>query len=102
MVVNAEVNQTNKTTLRSARRSVVENSLTGPTLLEMSGLRVNQALERLGSNASTEELSIVPLHLRSCWLQRSLVSIHVSTQPGQGEDFQCNASGFVAQYLCFS
>ena len=38
MVVNAEVNQTNKTTLRSARRSVVENSLTGPTLLEMSGL----------------------------------------------------------------
>jgi len=37
VVVNAEVNQTNKTTLRSARRSVVENSLTGPTLLEMSG-----------------------------------------------------------------
>ena len=37
MVVNAEVNQTNKTTLRSARRSVVENSLTGPTLVEMSG-----------------------------------------------------------------
>jgi hypothetical protein len=33
VVVNAEVNQTNKTTLRSARRSVVENSLTGPTLL---------------------------------------------------------------------
>jgi hypothetical protein len=27
----------NKTTLGSARRSVVENSLTGPTLLEMSG-----------------------------------------------------------------
>ncbi len=39
MVVNAEVNQTNKTTLRSARRSVVENSLTGPTLLEMSDKR---------------------------------------------------------------
>jgi hypothetical protein len=42
VVVNAEVNQTNKTTLRSARRSVVENSLTGPTLLEMSGYGVSQ------------------------------------------------------------
>jgi len=29
--------KTNKTTRRSARRSVVEKSLTGPTLLEMSG-----------------------------------------------------------------
>ena len=48
MVVNAEVNQTNKTTLGSARRSVVENSLTGPTLLEMSGYRVYEDLLGIG------------------------------------------------------
>ena len=42
MVVNAQVNGTNKTTLGSERRSVVENSLTGPTLLEMSGFGVYQ------------------------------------------------------------
>jgi hypothetical protein len=33
VVVDAEVNEANQTTLGSARRSVVENSLTGPTLL---------------------------------------------------------------------
>ena len=37
MVVNAEVNQTNKTTLRSEGRSTLKKNLTGPTLLEMPG-----------------------------------------------------------------
>jgi hypothetical protein len=37
VVVDAKVNEANKTTLGSERRSVVEKSLTGPTLLEMSG-----------------------------------------------------------------
>jgi hypothetical protein len=32
-----EVTKTNKTTLRSAGRSALKKSLTGPTLLEMSG-----------------------------------------------------------------
>ena len=36
--------EANKTTRRSARRSVVENSLTEPTLLEMSGNATNQEL----------------------------------------------------------
>ena len=48
MVINAEVHQANGTTLGSARRSVVKKSLTGPTLLEMSGKRVNQALALMG------------------------------------------------------
>ena len=39
--------EANKTTRRSARRSVVENSLTEPTLLEMSGYGG-------GFNASTQ------------------------------------------------
>jgi hypothetical protein len=34
-------------TLLSEKRSVLKKSLTGPTLLEMSGLRVNQALPKV-------------------------------------------------------
>jgi len=47
VVVDAEVNETNKTTPRSARRSVLEKSLTGPTLLEMSGFRPGALLLRI-------------------------------------------------------
>jgi hypothetical protein len=36
VVVEAEVNRTRKTTLRSERRSAFKKYLTGPTLLEMS------------------------------------------------------------------
>jgi hypothetical protein len=60
VVVDAEVNETNQTTLGSARRSVVEKSLTGLTLLEMSGnaLIRSQALPstcgvRLGERPTT-------------------------------------------------
>jgi hypothetical protein len=38
VVVEAEVKRNTKTTLRSERRSLLKKSLTGPTLLEMSGL----------------------------------------------------------------
>ena len=41
---NAEVNETNKTTPGSERRSLLKNCLTGPTLLEMSGYPTNQEL----------------------------------------------------------
>ena len=44
MVVNAEVNETNKTTPGSERRSLLKNCLTGPTLLEMSGFPTYQEL----------------------------------------------------------
>jgi hypothetical protein len=37
VVADAEVNEANQTTLGTERRSVVKKSLTGPTLLEMSG-----------------------------------------------------------------
>ena len=37
MVVDAQVNEANQTTLGSARRSAIKNNLTEPTLLEMSG-----------------------------------------------------------------
>jgi hypothetical protein len=37
MVVNAEVEETNEPTLRSAWRSTLKKDLTEPTLLEMSG-----------------------------------------------------------------
>ncbi len=37
MVVEAEVEESGKTTLGSERSSVLKKSLTGPTLLEMSG-----------------------------------------------------------------
>jgi hypothetical protein len=37
VVVDAEVNETNKTTLWSERRSALRKSLTGPTLSEMFG-----------------------------------------------------------------
>jgi hypothetical protein len=49
VVVDAEVNEANKTTLRSERRSAFKKGLTGPTLLEMSGKRVNQDLVELPS-----------------------------------------------------
>jgi hypothetical protein len=39
-------NKTNKTTLRSERRSALKNNLTGPTLLEMSGLREHSKTDR--------------------------------------------------------
>ena len=48
MVVNAQVNEANKTPLRSARRSVVEKGLTGPTLLEMSGSGTGMRLGGFG------------------------------------------------------
>ena len=44
MVVDAEVNEANQTTLGSARRSVIKNNLTEPTLLEMSGNLTTQDL----------------------------------------------------------
>ena len=44
VVVEAELTETNETTRRSERRSLFKNDLTGPTLLEMSGYRVNQDL----------------------------------------------------------
>ena len=37
VVVDAQVNEANQTTLGSARRSAIKNNLTEPTLLEMSG-----------------------------------------------------------------
>jgi hypothetical protein len=37
VVVDAEVNETNQNTPRSERRTALEQVLTGPTLLEMSG-----------------------------------------------------------------
>jgi hypothetical protein len=39
VVVDAEVKRTTKTTLRSGRRGLFKNDLTGPTLLEISGYR---------------------------------------------------------------
>ena len=44
MVVEREVNRTNQTTPGSGGRSLFKKSLTGPTLLEMSGLRVYEDL----------------------------------------------------------
>jgi hypothetical protein len=44
VVVEAEVKRNTKTTLRSERRSLLKKSLTGPTLLEMSGNPTNQEL----------------------------------------------------------
>jgi hypothetical protein len=44
VVVEAEIKRNTKTTLRSARRAALKKDLTGPTLLEMSGLRVYQDL----------------------------------------------------------
>jgi len=49
VVVEAEVKRNTKTTLRSARRAALKKDLTGPTLLEMSGLRggFNRSIQRL-------------------------------------------------------
>jgi hypothetical protein len=44
MVVDAEVNEANQTTLGSARRSAIKNNLTEPILLEMSGYATYPAL----------------------------------------------------------
>jgi len=44
VVADAEVNEANQTTLGTERRSVVKKSLTGPTLLEMSGNATDQDL----------------------------------------------------------
>ena len=59
MVVNAQVNQANKTTLRSARRSVVEKSLTGPTLLEMSGYPTYQELRFLPAKMKASSMEVL-------------------------------------------
>ena len=53
VVVNAEVNETNKTTPGSERRSLLKNCLTGPTLLEMSGLPTYRDLTWGGNGDST-------------------------------------------------
>jgi hypothetical protein len=45
VVVDAEVEKTKKDTPGSERRSVLKKSLTGPTLLEMSGYATYQALQ---------------------------------------------------------
>jgi len=55
VVVDAEVNEANQTTLGSARRSAIKNNLTEPTLLEMSGYRVNQDL-RITSGFASDTL----------------------------------------------
>jgi len=44
VAVEAEEKRTMKTTLRSARKSLLKKCLTGPTLLEMSGYPTYQAL----------------------------------------------------------
>jgi len=49
VVVEADQRRTRKTTHRSERRSVLKKDLTGPTLLELYGLRVTQALSRFHS-----------------------------------------------------
>jgi hypothetical protein len=43
VAVEAEEKRTMKTTLRSARKSLLKKCLTGPTLLEMSGNSTHQA-----------------------------------------------------------
>jgi hypothetical protein len=44
VVVDAAVKRTTKTTLRSGRRGVFKNDLTGPTLLEISGWSMDESL----------------------------------------------------------
>jgi hypothetical protein len=62
VVVNAEVNETNKTTPGSERRSLLKNCLTGPTLLEMSVYRVNQELNLISRrNRSNRSALVVSL-----------------------------------------
>jgi hypothetical protein len=50
--------EANKTTRRSARRSVVKNSLTGPTLLEMFGNATYQGLARRMAGKAEEHIKI--------------------------------------------
>jgi hypothetical protein len=45
VVVDAEAKKTKEDTPGSERRSVLKKSLTGPTLLEMSGNPTNQKLD---------------------------------------------------------
>jgi len=56
VVADAEVNEANQTTLGTERRSVVKKSLTGPTLLEMSGYPTYQDLA--GRRYSTVKLAV--------------------------------------------
>src|ERR1700746_2582754 len=68
--------RTNKTTHRSEWRSLLKKDLTGPTLLEMYGNRVNRDLEISSEGYPVEDIysavgiltlgiSIVPDHVRS-------------------------------------
>jgi hypothetical protein len=50
VVIEAEVNKTRKTTLRSEPRSTLKKDLTELTLLEMSGLRVPGLLTKASVN----------------------------------------------------
>ena len=57
MVVEAQGSKrTTKTTLRSERSSVLKKDLTGPTLLEMSGLRTNRDLTAEDSPSGNRSL----------------------------------------------
>ncbi len=56
MVVEAEVEESGKTTLGSERRSVLKKSLTEPTLLEMSGNATYQDLTPLQSLESLQSV----------------------------------------------
>ena len=49
VVVDAEAEESGKTTLGSERRTALKNCLTGPTLLEMSGKRINRPNKLLGT-----------------------------------------------------
>jgi hypothetical protein len=44
VVVDAEVERTTKTTLRSGWKGLLKNDLTGPTLLEITGFPTNREL----------------------------------------------------------
>jgi len=60
VVVDAEVKRTTKTTLRSGRRGLFKNDLTGPTLLEISGYGVYQALDSLTQKGRDLTSSPIP------------------------------------------
>ena len=78
VIVNAKVNEANKTTLRSAQRSVAEKGLTGPRLLEMSGnpnfLELANLLVKAHSRFS-DGLSSVTVALRTLEVHKKKIGI---------------------------
>ena len=111
MVVQATFHEMNKITPRSERRSALRKDLTEPTLLEMSGYRVNQApplaisrnveLARVGPQYPfcllrrfrlVRDFRFSPMDVDECFFAQPLTQIKGTRRATRRARFACSAA----------